>query len=231
LLDAEVDQARQSAKNAAGAAYTVYERGSALLHKDLSGAFPEVAGVLRAPLDLGEGIGKIAQGDIRGGVRQAAPAAATIVGGVRGIAKGIAKGLGEGRPGGNSQATANRAVQAASNVAVARPRCNCPDFVPVESIIPIDRVARGGKAYAPKVKPGGYRGVTPKMRAEAQRVGERWQGPGKYDVGHRTDLEFVRPGERVKLRAETEGRNRAGGNAVAKAAESRKKAGLYTRGK
>jgi hypothetical protein len=229
LLDAEVDQARQSAKNAAGAAYTVYERGSALLNKDLSGAFPEVAGVLRAPVDLGEGIGKIAQGDIRGGVRQAAPAAATIVGTV----KGIARGRNAGRPGGNAQATPNRIVQANPEVVTERPQCNCPPEVPVERIVPIDRVARGGKAYAPKVnkKPGSYRGITPKMRAEAQRVGERWQGPGEYDVGHRTDLEFVRRGERVHLRAEAKGQNRAGGNSVSKAAESRKKAGLYTRGK
>jgi RHS repeat-associated protein len=229
LLDVEVDQARQVAKTAAGPAYAIYERGSAFLHGDLAGAFPEVAGVLRVPLDLGEGIGKIAHGDIRGGVHQAAPAAATIVGGVRGIARGVR----QGRPGGNAQATPDRAVQAASNVAVQRPQCNCSNFVPVESIVPLDRVGRGGKTYAPKVnkKPGSYRGVTPTHRAEAQRVGTRWGGPGNYDVGHRTDLEFVEPGEQVKFRAEAPGRNRAGGNAVAKAAESRKKAGLYTRGK
>jgi RHS repeat-associated protein len=92
LLDAEVDVAagvvRQSAKAAAGPLYTVYERGSALLDEDFAGAFPEVAEVWRAPLELGEGIGQIRQGDIRRGVRQAAPPAVAIFGSIKGLIGG-----------------------------------------------------------------------------------------------------------------------------------------------
>ena len=107
-----------------------------------------------------------------------------------------------------------------------------PD-VPTQWIVPVDRVARGGKAFAPKVNtaPGAYRGITPKMRAEAQRLGERWQGPGKYDVGHRDPLEFIPPRERVRLRSEASGPNRGEGDSIAKSGESRRKAGLYTRRK
>ncbi|CAG6396335.1 RHS repeat-associated protein [Actinacidiphila cocklensis] len=106
-----------------------------------------------------------------------------------------------------------------------------PD-VPTHAIIPIDRIGtRAGKAYAPKVnpRPGSYRGITPNMRREAQRVGERWQGPGKYDVGHRTPLSQVPPGERVRLRSEAVSTNRADGDAIARTNELRRKAGLYTR--
>ncbi|MEV7026883.1 RHS repeat-associated core domain-containing protein, partial [Kitasatospora sp. NPDC093558] len=106
-----------------------------------------------------------------------------------------------------------------------------PD-VPTEAIIPIDQVGtRSGKAFAPKVNnaPGAYRGVTPKMREKAQEVGERWQGPGDYDVGHRTPLSQVPPGERVRLRAEIMRSNRSEGDAIAQSNEMRRKVGLYTR--
>ena len=55
-----------------------------------------------------------------------------------------------------------------TNTRVAAPAIK-PD-VPTQEIVPVDRVAKGGKALAPKVNnsPGGYRGVTPKMRAKAQ---------------------------------------------------------------
>ena len=106
-----------------------------------------------------------------------------------------------------------------------------PD-VPTQAIIPIDKIAtRRGQAFAPKVNPnpGSYRGITPKMRKEAQRIGERWQGPGEYDVGHRTPLSQVPPRQRVRLRSEEFSGNRADGNAIAKTNELRRRAGLYTR--
>jgi hypothetical protein len=115
-----------------------------------------------------------------------------------------------------------------------------PDVL-TASTIPIDRIAtRGGKAYAPKVNPnpGSYRGITTRMREEAQRVGETYHGPGKYDVGHRTPLSQTPhmvegpngPQKvRVRLRAESVSPNRREGNAIARTNEMRRKAGLYTR--
>ncbi|WP_052423585.1 SpvB/TcaC N-terminal domain-containing protein [Nonomuraea candida] len=106
-----------------------------------------------------------------------------------------------------------------------------PD-VPLYKIIPIDRVGtRSGKAYAPKVnpKPGSYRGVTKKMRKEAQRIGTKYNGPGKYDVGHRSPLSQTPAGQRVRLRSELARENRAEGRAIAESNKMRRKAGLYTR--
>jgi hypothetical protein len=108
-----------------------------------------------------------------------------------------------------------------------------PD-VPTEWVVPIDKIStRKGEAVAPKVnnKEGGYRGVTPNMRKEVQRVGETYQGPGKYDVSHRTPLSHTPPGTRVRLRSEEKGSNRGDGDAIAKSNEMRQKAGLYTRPK
>jgi hypothetical protein len=114
----------------------------------------------------------------------------------------------------------------------AGPSANVKPDVPTQEIIPIDKIGtRKGEAFAPKVNkaPGAYRGITPKMRSEAQRVGERYQGPGKYDVGHRTPLSQVPPGERVRLKSEEFTKNRADADSIAKANELRKKVGLYTR--
>ena len=120
---------------------------------------------------------------------------------------------------------------AAPPPAPSQPPSNIKPDVPTQAIVPVDRVARGGKAFAPKVNtsPGAYRGITPKMRAEAQRLGERWQGPGEYDVGHRTPLSQTPPRARVHLRSEAKSPNRGEGNAIADSNDSRRKAGLYTR--
>ena len=75
------------AKTAAGAAYNIYERGNALLSGDLAGAFPDVAGVVHMPFDLYEGIGQIAEGNIRTGVASAAPPLAALLGLVKGGGK------------------------------------------------------------------------------------------------------------------------------------------------
>jgi hypothetical protein len=106
-----------------------------------------------------------------------------------------------------------------------------PD-VPTQAIIPIDQTGtRRGEAFAPKVNPkeGSYRGVTPKLRAEAQRVGEKYQGPGDYDVGHRVPLSQVPPGAKVRFRSEGANPNRADGDAIGESNVARKSAGLYTR--
>jgi hypothetical protein len=82
LWDAEKDMAwgiaEQGAKAALGPIVSTVERGSALIDGDLAGAFPEVAGVIQAPFAIYDGLQKIADGDIRGGVREAAPAVLTL---------------------------------------------------------------------------------------------------------------------------------------------------------
>ena len=120
---------------------------------------------------------------------------------------------------------------------VAKPAPIAPDVkpdVPTQAIIPLDQTGtRSGEAFAPKVSssPGGYRGVGPKQRREAQRVGELYQGPGEYDVGHRTPLSQVPPGAKVRFRSEGLSANRSDGDAIAEANEMRREAGLYTRPK
>lgn len=100
----------------------------------------------------------------------------------------------------------------------------------VHEIIPIDNIGtKKGNAFAPKI--GKYRGVTPKMRKEAQRVGEKYSGPGSYDVGHRTPLSQVEPGKRVRLKSEESGLNRGDGNSIAKTNEKRRDQGMYVRPK
>jgi RHS repeat-associated protein len=96
---------------------------------------------------------------------------------------------------GIAAAKAEAAPAAATPLAKPAPLPNIKPDVPTQEIVPVDRVARGGKAFAPKVNnaPGAYRGITPKMRREAQRLGETYQGPGKYDVGHRTPLSQTPP--------------------------------------
>jgi hypothetical protein len=102
-----------------------------------------------------------------------------------------------------------------------------PD-VPLLRIFPVDKMAtRSGEAFAPKV--GGYRGVTRAMRRLAQRLGETYEGPGRYDVGHRAPLSQTPPGQRVGLRPEPMSVNRADGAAIRKANGLRRKAGLYVR--
>ena len=97
--------------------------------------------------------------------------------------------------------------------------------VPAGSIVPIERPGQ----TAPKI--GRYRGVTPAQRAEAQRLGNRWTGPGRYDVGHRTPLSHTPPGAPVRLRSEPMGPNRAAGNDIARSNRIRPGVGLYSRPK
>ncbi len=110
-----------------------------------------------------------------------------------------------------------------TNTPVAAPAPAIKPDVPTQEIVPVDGVVRGGKAFAPKVNnsPGGYRGVTPKMRAKAQRLSGTCQGPGEYDVAHRTPLSPTLLGARVRFKSEAKGPNRGEGDALAKSNEMR----------
>jgi RHS repeat-associated protein len=82
---------------------------------------------------------------------------------------------------------------------------------------------------APKI--GSYRGVTRADQSWAQRVGERWTGPGKYDAGHATPLAHTPPGGRVVLRSEPQAINRAAGADIARSNKVRPSFNLYVRPK
>jgi RHS repeat-associated protein len=97
-----------------------------------------------------------------------------------------------------------------------------PDFVPVHEIIPIGR-----NKTAPRI--GSYRGVTRKNQLDAQKIGTKYSGPGRYDAGHRTPLSQVPPGDPIKLRAELRSTNRGDGASIAKSNAARRSAGLYVR--
>ena len=95
--------------------------------------------------------------------------------------------------------------------------------VPAGSIVPLERAGQ----KAPKI--GKYRGVTRAQQKEAQRLGTRWTGPGKYDVGHRVPLSHTAPGEPVRLRSEPMSSNRAAGSDIARSNRVRPGVGLYVR--
>jgi len=82
LVDAEIDMAKgladQAKKSVFGPIGTIVERGGALINGDLAGAVPEAAALVEAPVALYNGLQKIADGDLRGGVREAAPAVFTL---------------------------------------------------------------------------------------------------------------------------------------------------------
>jgi hypothetical protein len=90
LWDAEKDMAagaaKQAVKSTIGPLAETAERVNELRKGNWQGAFPEVAAVVNAPGDLYNGARKIAEGDVRGGVRQAAPAVLTLAGIIEGFA-------------------------------------------------------------------------------------------------------------------------------------------------
>ncbi|ROO86776.1 RHS repeat-associated protein [Actinocorallia herbida] len=203
----------------------VIEAGTAGVGKAVEVATPFLRRAVRAPAFMFVGAGGVGGGLEAGqagakavNVTKSAETAKNAVQAAR-VADKIAES-------GQAAKSAVKAAESGSAAASVRPD------VPLHKIIPIDRTGtRAGKAYAPKVnpKPGAYRGVTPKMRKEAQRIGEKYNGPGKYDVGHRAPLSQTPAGERVRLSAEAAAQNRSEGRAIAEANAQRRKAGLYTR--
>jgi len=99
-------------------------------------------------------------------------------------------------------------------------------LIPAWELVPVGR----GKV-APKE--GDYRGITPKDRREARATYLRQGGPPKIktDVDHRTPLSQVPPGEKVNLKPQQSGPNRAGGRRISGQNAARRGAGLFVRKK
>jgi len=84
IVDGEVDMAKatlEQAKDAAlGPVVAVADRANELRKGSLGGAFPDVAAAVAVPRDVVDGASKIAQGNVREGVRVATPAVLTVAG-------------------------------------------------------------------------------------------------------------------------------------------------------
>lgn len=93
------------------------------------------------------------------------------------------------------------------------------------SIVPLERPGQ----VAPEI--GGGRGVTDAMRARAQYLGEKYTGPGEYDVGHVTPHDHLAPGERLRLRSENRSVNRSYGRDIAQESKRRIERGQFVRPK
>lgn len=84
IVDGEVDMAKATLKQAKDAALgpvvAVAERANELRKGNLGGAFPDAAAAVAVPRDIVDGATKIAEGNVREGVRVATPAVLTVAG-------------------------------------------------------------------------------------------------------------------------------------------------------
>jgi hypothetical protein len=88
IVDGEIDMAKATLKQAKEASYgpvvAVADRVNELRKGNIGGAVPEVGATIAIPRDIAVGVKKIAQGDVREGVRIATPAVLTVAGVVEG---------------------------------------------------------------------------------------------------------------------------------------------------